>query len=102
ILDVPGLPFPLELRLAPAQAACLASFDPLDYAIESREDQSAWIAHLDGLGIEHSGELRGLVGWLLAFADPDGLSVRMYTNEGHPIDRENNDAGSPWLQYAHH
>jgi catechol 2,3-dioxygenase-like lactoylglutathione lyase family enzyme len=100
ILDVPGLPFPLELRLAPMQAAGITTFDPLDFAIETRDDLRAWTGHLESLGIEHSGELRGLVGWLLAFNDPDGLSIRIYTNESHAPDGETNDASSPWLQYA--
>jgi catechol 2,3-dioxygenase-like lactoylglutathione lyase family enzyme len=98
ILDVPGLSFPVELCTAPHNARATAGFDPISFAIGDRADLQAWIAHLDRLGVDHSPQLRGVIGWLLVLRDPDGLAIRLYTREQHEFDEENADVASPWVR----
>ncbi|MGW6449306.1 VOC family protein [Lentzea sp. NPDC055074] len=76
----------LSLRENPAKAKAIAGFDPVNWAVETRRDLGEWIAHLDGLGIEHSPEIEASIGWLLVFNDPDGLEIHMYTDEEHGVD----------------
>jgi catechol 2,3-dioxygenase-like lactoylglutathione lyase family enzyme len=83
ILDVPNLGAPLELRLDPERARSNAGFDPVTLAVRHREDLEAWTRHLDALGVPHSPVLAGAIGWLIVFADPDGLRLRLYTHETH-------------------
>jgi catechol 2,3-dioxygenase-like lactoylglutathione lyase family enzyme len=99
VLHVPGLAFPLMLIVTPKKAAAMSGFDPANYSIESRAELQEWIQHLDVVGIEHSSELRGYIGWLLVFRDPDGLAIRLYTKERHPFGEENADVDSPWVAY---
>ena len=99
ILAVPGLPYPLELRLAPGVAIRIKGFDPTVFAVDTRADLERWQQHLDAVGIANSGVLRGIIGWLIVFTDPDGLSVRLYCHETHEIDHENSDIDSPWVAY---
>ncbi|GAA3638647.1 VOC family protein [Lentzea roselyniae] len=76
----------LSLRLNPEKAKALAGFDPVNWAVETREDLREWIEHLDGLGIPHSPEIEASIGWLLVFNDPDGLEIHVYTDEEHGAD----------------
>lgn len=99
MLDIPGLLQPLELRHAAGMARRLCGFDPVVFAVNTHADLTEWVAHLDDAGVANSGVLRGIVGWLLVFADPDGLSIRLYTHETHEMDPDNADFGSPWIAY---
>jgi len=83
ILEVPNLGTPLELRLNAEQAAKQKGFDPITLAVEARADLQKWMEHLDTEEVVHSPILTALVGWLLAFEDPDGRRIRLYTNERH-------------------
>jgi catechol-2,3-dioxygenase len=76
----------LSLRLNPEKAAASAGFDPVNWAVETREDLNGWIEHLDSLGIPHSPEIEASIGWLLVFTDPDGLEIHVYTDESHGVD----------------
>lgn len=76
----------LGLRLNPEKARAIAGFDPVNWAVATREDLHEWIEHLDALGIPHSPEIEAGIGWLLVFADPDGLEIHMYTDEEHGVD----------------
>ncbi|MGW3635888.1 VOC family protein [Streptomyces sp. NPDC005122] len=100
ILGIPSLP-PVELRLAPITAAGNQGFDPLIFSVPGRADLEQWIHHLDTEGVDHSPELRGLLGWTLVFLDPDGLALRMYTEEVHEFDESKADLRSPWLHTSH-
>ncbi len=99
ILEVPGLGYPLELRLAPGMAKNMRGFDPIVFAVQGHADLHKWANFLTSAGIDHSSILRGIIGWLLVFTDPDGLSIRLYTIDQHDVDHENSDIDSPWVAY---
>jgi catechol 2,3-dioxygenase-like lactoylglutathione lyase family enzyme len=83
ILDVPHLGTPLELRLNATQAIHHKGFDPITLKVEGRADLYKWVEHLQIEHVPHSPVLTGYVGWLVAFEDPDGRRIRLYTNERH-------------------
>jgi catechol 2,3-dioxygenase-like lactoylglutathione lyase family enzyme len=83
ILDVPHLGTPLELRLNATQATHQKGFDPVTLKVEGRADLHKWIEHLQHERVPHSPVLTAYVGWLVAFEDPDGRRIRLYTNERH-------------------
>lgn len=97
ILDVPGLPCHLEIRHDPQGAGGCQGFDPIVYRVLDRPALEDWAAFLDTHEVEHSPVLRGLIGWLMVFFDPDGISVRLYTDESHAFDLAGADVNSPWL-----
>jgi catechol 2,3-dioxygenase-like lactoylglutathione lyase family enzyme len=99
IFRVPGVDTMVELRLAPGIAAGIRGFDPIMFSVELHDDLLTWIAHLNELTVENSGVLRGILGWTLVCYDPDGLSIRFYTNEEHELDAAGSDMASPWLAY---
>jgi catechol 2,3-dioxygenase-like lactoylglutathione lyase family enzyme len=77
IIDVPGLPVLLELRWAPVAAHALRQCDLIVLALDTDEQLDAWIAHLDGLGVEHSPILTGGGGPVIVVVDPDGKFLRL-------------------------
>jgi catechol 2,3-dioxygenase-like lactoylglutathione lyase family enzyme len=77
VLDVPGLPAPVELRWAPMAAGAIRGYDPIDLAVDSVGALNAWLAHLDSLGVEHSPVITGGAGHLMVLADPDGIFIRI-------------------------
>ena len=83
IMEVPGLGTPLELRLNAEHAAKQKGFDPVTLNVEGRADLQSWVQHLDAERVAHSPILTALVGWLVAFEDPDGRRIRFYTKERH-------------------
>jgi catechol 2,3-dioxygenase-like lactoylglutathione lyase family enzyme len=83
ILSIPNLGTALELRLNGPLATRQQGFDPVTLTVDTRVDLLSWAAHLDSLGLRHSGVLVGAVGWLLAFEDPDERRLRLYTREAH-------------------
>ena len=99
IVDIPGVETMLEFRLAPRMARDLRGFDPIIFSARTHADLLEWQAHLDRLDISNSGIIYGIVGWTLIWHDPDGLSVRVYSEEEHAPDMEGADIGNPWLQY---
>ena len=99
VLDLPGFASMVELRLAPRYAKDLRGFDPIIFSAPTRADLVAWQQHLDSLGIDNSGIIYGIVGWTLIWHSPDGLSVRIYSDEEHEVDMEGADIHNPWLQY---
>lgn len=99
IISIPGVSTLVELRLSPKMSENLAGFDPTVFAVDTLASLTAWRDRLDNLEVENSSILRGLIGWLLIFHDPDGLSVRFYTNETHEFDAAGSDMESPWVAY---
>jgi catechol 2,3-dioxygenase-like lactoylglutathione lyase family enzyme len=80
ILSVPGLPHPVELRLAPPAVASVAGFDPVTFGVADRQELDRWTAHLDECGVAHSPIRTGHVGQLVEFRTPDGLAIRLHTD----------------------
>jgi catechol 2,3-dioxygenase-like lactoylglutathione lyase family enzyme len=83
ILDMPKLGTHLELRLNATQATQHKGFDPVTLKVEDRAELHKWIDHLQVERVPHSPILTAYVGWLVAFEDPDGRRIRLYTNERH-------------------
>jgi catechol-2,3-dioxygenase len=77
ILEVPGVPVPLELRWAPAAAEALREYDILVLAVDSADELAHWVTHLDTLDVTHSPILTGGAGPVLVMADPDGKFIRL-------------------------
>jgi catechol 2,3-dioxygenase-like lactoylglutathione lyase family enzyme len=98
LIQVPGLPVPVELRLARGSAAAMAGFDPITLAVADRRAVKNWVQRAERLGIANSGVLRGAIGWVAAFRSPDGLVLRMHTREEHEWDMATSDLHSPWVR----
>jgi catechol 2,3-dioxygenase-like lactoylglutathione lyase family enzyme len=77
IINVPGLPVPVELRWAPKAANEIRGYDPIDLAVDSVDALQEWTTHLDGLGVDHSPVITGGAGHLMVLADPDGIFIRI-------------------------
>jgi catechol 2,3-dioxygenase-like lactoylglutathione lyase family enzyme len=78
--DVPGLGnLGLALREQPDAAKGFSGFDPIAFAVADRGAIEAWVEHLDDEGIEHSPVIEAQIGWIVAFHDPDGLELRLYS-----------------------
>jgi hypothetical protein len=85
--EIPGLkPATVAFRVNPAAAEGSRGFDPVSFAVESRDDLQRWVEHLDSLGVNHSPIVEASIGWLLIFDDPDGLTLHLYTWAEHGID----------------
>jgi catechol-2,3-dioxygenase len=78
--------FTLALRENPAAATGLTGFDPLAILVDTRADLDAWVARLDRLAVAHGPVLDGTLGWLVTFPDPDGIELKLYTEEPHGLD----------------
>ena len=97
ICDVPGLGTKLELRLNPARAERHHGFDPMTIAVADRAVLGAWVAHLDAAGLAHSPVIASIQAWLVAFDDPDGNRLRLYTLESHGREIEAEE-DNPWVK----
>lgn len=96
LCEVPGLGTLLELRLDPDRARAHRGFDPVTVAVPSRAGLDAWTAHLDRQGVIHSGVVTAIRSWLVAFEDPDGTRLRLYSLEEHGPELEP-DEDNPWV-----
>ncbi|MEV6850036.1 VOC family protein [Actinoplanes sp. NPDC051411] len=86
--EVPGLgPAALTLRVNPVAAEGSRGFDPVSFAVATRDDLAVWAEHLDSLEVKHSPLIEASIGWLLVFDDPDGLTLHLYTWAEHGIDQ---------------
>jgi len=72
----------LTLAADPARAQALAGCNLVSFALPDGRAMDAWIAHLDGENVLHSGLRRGRAGWGVAFHDLDGYEVRLHLDEG--------------------
>jgi catechol 2,3-dioxygenase-like lactoylglutathione lyase family enzyme len=66
-----------------ARARALRGFCILALEVGPQAALGDWVAHLDGLGLEHSGIRDGHLGLLVEVPDPDGILVQLHTTE-HP------------------
>jgi catechol-2,3-dioxygenase len=78
-LQAPNGRVRLALRQAPERVAALSGFDPIAWAVETRDDLEGWAAHLDREGVKHGPIIQATIGWIIPFADPDGREVKLYT-----------------------
>ncbi|MEO6901292.1 MAG: VOC family protein [Mycobacteriaceae bacterium] len=87
---LPGLPpVAVALRENSSAAAGAAGFDPVSFAVTDRDAAMAWADHLDHLGVDRSDVAEGTLGWTLDIADPDGIIIRLYSNDRNEIDNTN-------------
>ena len=73
--------FVVGLHLDPARARAMQGFAILGLTVDDRSDLEWWIRRLDGLGMSHSGPLKGQLGWYLEVPDPDGIILQLHTGE---------------------
>jgi len=86
--EVPGLgATTVALRVNPPAVEGNRGFDPVSFAVATRDDLEVWAAHLDRLDVKHSPLIEASIGWLLVFDDPDGLTLHLYTWAEHGIDQ---------------
>jgi len=65
------------------RAAALSGFCLLALEVGTQAELHDWLAHLDALGVGHSGIREGHLGLLIEVPDPDGVLVQLHTAE-HP------------------
>ena len=97
ICDMPGWGTLLDLRLSAAHAGSARRFDPVTLNIRDRTALAEWVAHLDALGVPHSGEIVTTLAFMLVIEDPDGRRIRLYTREKHGPELLG-DRANPWMQ----
>ena len=86
--EIPGLsPALATFRVNPAAVEGNRGFDPVSFAVRTRDDLETWARHLDSLDVKHSPVIEASAGWLLVFDDPDGLTLHLYTWAEHGIDQ---------------
>ena len=98
ICEVPGLGTSLDLRLSKFHAEGSVRLDPITLNIESRAALAEWVAHLDRLGVPHSGEIPTAFAYMLVIEDPDGRFIRLYTKEKKAADVPSSHKTNPWMQ----
>ncbi len=54
------------------------------FAVADRVAVDAWCRRLDEPGVPHRVEL-GTIGWVVVFADPDGLEITLYSRAHHGV-----------------
>ncbi len=83
-LNDPDLTLSVALRHEPELARALKGFDPVTFAVDTHATLLEWQGRLDRLGEPHGGIVTGHQGWaLVGLHDPDGIEVRLYTQERH-------------------
>jgi len=98
ICQMPGWGVSLDLRLSEAHAASARRFDPVTLNIADRAALADWVAHLDALGVPHSGEIVTALAFMLVVEDPDGRFIRLYTREKHGPELPG-DKNNPWMHF---
>jgi hypothetical protein len=51
--------------------------------------------HLDRLRVEHSPITQGSLGWTLDIADPDGITIRLYSADRDEVDNTDQPGYAP-------
>ncbi|QYF90709.1 VOC family protein [Arthrobacter sp. PAMC25284] len=52
--------------------------DHVGFAVASGTELAEWAAHLDGIGVAHSGIVEASYGHALSFKDPDGIALEFF------------------------
>ena len=86
----------IEIRDAADQAIKQKGFDPVTWAVETRQDLEEWSVYFERCGVKHSKVFTGAKGWLLVAEDPDGRFVRFYSLESHEMTSDT-DRDAYWL-----
>lgn len=95
-MEMPGDGGGIALREAPGHAAGVRGFNLAVWSVRGEADIDEWAEHLDGLGVPHSPKIEATQGWMLIFADPDGIEHHLYTLERHGLDMSHEPrAGRP-------
>jgi catechol 2,3-dioxygenase-like lactoylglutathione lyase family enzyme len=58
----------------------VVGLDHLSIACSDRDGIEAWAAHLDDLGVQHSGVIDAAAGSLLVVEDPDGIPIEFFAS----------------------
>jgi uncharacterized protein GlcG (DUF336 family) len=95
ILRVPGLAPFIQLRSPDGP-----SVSSIDLGVPTREDLSAWIAHFDGLGVEHSDIAAARAGHTVTFRVPGGPALRLYAHSAEPLPAKGAGQGPMGLGHA--
>lgn len=56
----------------------VVGLDHLSVACADRASLEAWAAHLDDIGVDHSGIVDAAAGSLLVCKDPDGIPIEFF------------------------
>jgi catechol 2,3-dioxygenase-like lactoylglutathione lyase family enzyme len=78
ILELPGFPGMIELRIATDDYLLTAGYDPVTFEVAD-DALEAWLAHLDAVGVRHSPIKRRRTGRSIEFSTPDGVLLRLFT-----------------------
>jgi catechol 2,3-dioxygenase-like lactoylglutathione lyase family enzyme len=105
ILNVPGIPVPLELRWAPIAARALRECDIIVLGIDSAEQIADWAERFDANEVEHSPTLVGAAGPLVVLVDPHGSFIRLMVTPpngatAHTLPARHQNPEDPWLNPA--
>jgi catechol 2,3-dioxygenase-like lactoylglutathione lyase family enzyme len=80
IIDVPGFPGMVELRLAtPGYPRPTVGYDPITFEVADDAAIDDWVSRLDELGVAHSPKKQRRTGSSLEFSTPDGTLLRLFT-----------------------
>ncbi|TAM66013.1 MAG: VOC family protein [Microbacteriaceae bacterium] len=76
----------LILMIDPKAAAAMREpspgLGPVALGVADRAQLAEWVDRLNALGIENEGSYQGHLGWTIPhIKDPDGLEIRIYTEE---------------------
>ncbi|GAA4554932.1 alpha/beta fold hydrolase [Pseudonocardia xishanensis] len=79
----------IALRHDPERAAAMSGFDAVALAVPDRAAVAGWQRRLDEMGEPHGEVLTGHAGGavLVGVRDPDGVEIRLYTDETAPEHR---------------
>ncbi len=79
ILELPGFPGMIELRIAEAGYPARPGYDPVTFAVPDDAALDAWAEHLRTAGAACTPIKRRRTGRSIEVAGPDGIVVRLFT-----------------------
>lgn len=79
ILELPGFPGMVEVRVATDDYPVPAGYDPVTFQVADDAALDAWLAHLDDVGATHTPVKQRRTGRSIEFSSPDGVLLRLFT-----------------------
>ena len=79
ILELPGFPGMIELRLRTPEYAGPEGYDPVTFEVADDEALDAWFRHVERLGVVHSPVKQRRTGRSLEITTPDRTLIRFFT-----------------------